>query len=950
MGKLGGPRRHQHYDGGLPVKLQEGPGSLIGPSPKCAYQGGHILSSGILHPEVVRHRSCERNRHTSTSFLFSPLHTCQEKRQVAPYHRPVGAQHSSGGSHIQNGNGGGHLPFHLGDSLGLLHRHRGRLFPRTNGLEFSQIPRLQAQRKNICVPVPPIRSIVGSMGVLSGHQAHKTPPTHSSDTNLQLPRRFYRLRSVSGGTARCLRRGSRPSSSSGVQNQLGEVQSRTLPVDRISRGHLGPAEGGIVRSPGQTGRAQNPLFRDVSEECHHQERVGKPDGLNELCRDLRSSGKTAPASRSDVVESQHPPLHQGRACLPGWEGQGAAEHLDESGFPGPTSSDARSSTVSHPDDGCLLGGLVRDTSASEGDGSLARERFPFLHELERTEGDSAGSGGLPVSAQGTDGALVVGQHDCGFLPTTSRLRETRTPSFPDDGNSGVLQEPVDCLTPRTPEGSSQRFSGPRLPSASHRHGMVAGQGDIRLDLRTGPSFPGRLVCNEGKLPARALCVPVPGRPRGGFRRVQLELESLDVHIPDAPHELLSGDSVTPPGVPGDRSSGSSLLALEGVVPAASAALQREPPSPSEGSRVDPDDFEGFGDPQQPLLLATSRLAALTDPWVKQGLSVDSVKVIHHTHRVKTQSQYLGVWKKFLEFLSLNRIPHNEVSVYVVMNFLSHQFIQLGRAYRTVAAYKCAIAHPLWTNFGIPLTDTSLELYMRGVFNLDPPRPAPMPTWSLDTLLTFLASEHFEPLHSKSLLPVTQKTLCLLLLASGRRIDEIAHLSKFHVFRRDGESVTVHWLPRYVPKHFTRSFQPIFPSFERMASDSESDLLLCPVRAFNTYLGMIRGGPRYSINARLWSLDNRGLTGMFKSTVLQARHHAGISELVSIGPHHMRKLAASYSAKMIGSSVAGERMLMDRMGCASMNVLKRNYIKDVPDLSFKVVLPTGTFIPIENIVD
>ena len=62
---------------------------------------------------------------------------------------------------------------------------------------------------------------------------------------------------------------------------------------------------------------------------------------------------------------------------------------------------------------------------------------------------------------------------------------------------------------------------------------------------------------------------------------------------------------------------------------------------------------------------------------------------------------------------------------------------------------------------------------------------------------------------------------------------------------------------------------------------------------------------------------------------------------------MRKLAASYSAKMIGSSTAGERKLMDRMGCASMNVLKRTYINNVPNLSHTVVLPAGTFIPSTN---
>ena len=59
--------------------------------------------------------------------------------------------------------------------------------------------------------------------------------------------------------------------------------------------------------------------------------------------------------------------------------------------------------------------------------------------------------------------------------------------------------------------------------------------------------------------------------------------------------------------------------------------------------------------------------------------------------------------------------------------------------------------------------------------------------------------------------------------------------------------------------------------------------------------MIRGGPQFSINAPLWSHDNKGLTSLFKSTVFQARHQAGVLESVSTGPHYMRKLAASYIA-------------------------------------------------------
>ena len=157
-------------------------------------------------------------------------------------------------------------------------------------------------------------------------------------------------------------------------------------------------------------------------------------------------------------------------------------------------------------------------------------------------------------------------------------------------------------------------------------------------------------------------------------------------------------------------------------------------------------------------------------------------------------------------------------------------------------------------------------------------------------------------------------------------------------------VTIHWLPQFLPKHCDSSFRPKFPSIERLDSDSIRDLWLCPVRALNTYLSMIGGGPRYSVNSPLWSYDIQGLTKMLQTTVLQARQRAGDMALVPMGPHQVRKLAASYSAQMIGSSSTKERKLMERMGCSSMSVLRRVYIKEVPCLNFKCVLPVGTFSP------
>ena len=55
--------------------------------------------------------------------------------------------------------------------------------------------------------------------------------------------------------------------------------------------------------------------------------------------------------------------------------------------------------------------------------------------------------------------------------------------------------------------------------------------------------------------------------------------------------------------------------------------------------------------------------------------------------------------------------------------------------------------------------------------------------------------------------------------------------------------------------------------------------------------------------------------------LQARNYAGQVDEVSVGPHQMRKIAASYSAIMMASSPVLERTPIDRMGCASLTIFK-----------------------------
>ena len=149
----------------------------------------------------------------------------------------------------------------------------------------------------------------------------------------------------------------------------------------------------------------------------------------------------------------------------------------------------------------------------------------------------------------------------------------------------------------------------------------------------------------------------------------------------------------------------------------------------------------------------------------------------------------------------------------------------------MSGYRRALRLPLLWGCGLDVNCFTSDQFLRGLFNFNPPlKSRPMPAWNINVLLDFLQSSQFEPLDSVPFLLLAQKTLCLLLLASGRRIGEIANISRSHSVSRSG-FVFLDWIPNFHPKHHEASFQPPCPSIHPLANDGSSDFSLCPVWAY-----------------------------------------------------------------------------------------------------------------------
>ena len=126
----------------------------------------------------------------------------------------------------------------------------------------------------------------------------------------------------------------------------------------------------------------------------------------------------------------------------------------------------------------------------------------------------------------------------------------------------------------------------------------------------------------------------------------------------------------------------------------------------------------------------------------------------------------------------------------------------------------------------------------------------IPAWDLRLVLEFLISRSFEPLESCSLRSLTQKTVFLVMLASGRRASEVHGLSGIPaaISRERDRSFRLNFLPEFLAKN--QSPEDPSPSIcikplSHIAGPEDADTRLCPVRALKVYLNRTkdrRNGP------------------------------------------------------------------------------------------------------------
>ena len=151
---------------------------------------------------------------------------------------------------------------------------------------------------------------------------------------------------------------------------------------------------------------------------------------------------------------------------------------------------------------------------------------------------------------------------------------------------------------------------------------------------------------------------------------------------------------------------------------------------------------------------------------------NSTKQQYHT--------YLKRWKAFTERKNINM---HHAPVEMVLEFLRELFDGLGLGYSAINTARSALASI------VTLKDTMHTLgshplisrFMKGIFNLRPPRPRYRGIWDVKVVLDHLRK--LSPANGLSLKQLTQKLVMLLALVSAQRVQTL------HLFHLDNISFT-----------------------------------------------------------------------------------------------------------------------------------------------------------------
>ena len=286
------------------------------------------------------------------------------------------------------------------------------------------------------------------------------------------------------------------------------------------------------------------------------------------------------------------------------------------------------------------------------------------------------------------------------------------------------------------------------------------------------------------------------------------------------------------GHPDSSMLGKSPILFDASFPAGCSSNQDSNP----GGSFDPTSLPSFS--SEAGNLQPARLAVLQGGLEKAGFSKESAKRVCAAKRSSTQSLYNSRWNTWMDWCLEREMDPIDPSVTTMADFLIFLFEEKKLLPASIKGYRSAIASTLKHLSSVDFScHPVLSDIIRSMELEKPVISRVVPHWDLSLVLDSLKKSPFEPMSSCSLKCLTQKTVFLIALASGRRRSELHALSATPgsvKFSANKSSVELHFFPGFLAKNQLPSVAGVSLEIPALPG-SGPDITLCPVRALRIYM-------------------------------------------------------------------------------------------------------------------
>ena len=172
---------------------------------------------------------------------------------------------------------------------------------------------------------------------------------------------------------------------------------------------------------------------------------------------------------------------------------------------------------------------------------------------------------------------------------------------------------------------------------------------------------------------------------------------------------------------------------------------------------------------------TSRLEFVRRQLSEQGLPTPVIETLVAGNRANSHASYQSAWKNWLDWCGRSNQDPLHPDVKAALSFLASLQAD-GRAYSTLNVHRSMLSSTLPRIDGLRIGEHPLIVrFMKGFYNVNPPRPRYQSTWDVAHVLNFMrTSDANEVL---DLTRLSRKCVTLLALLSCLRVSELASIHR-----------------------------------------------------------------------------------------------------------------------------------------------------------------------------